>query len=98
MTSAKWTGRQAKFGQVDELLQSLKYQIAELAGLCKTADVGLRKTASEILRADDKLLLGLQKLANDLDLGHEEENSTGGRIRDLCARYIAFFILGLFLH
>jgi hypothetical protein len=65
----------------------LKYQIAELAGLCKTADVGLRKTGSEILRADDKLLLGLQKLASGLDPGYEEEDGTANRIRELCARY-----------
>jgi hypothetical protein len=50
--------------------------------------VGLRKTASEILRVDDKLLLGLQKLASDLDPGYQEEDGTANRIRDLCVRYL----------
>jgi hypothetical protein len=87
------TGKiRANFGQVDELLQNLKYQTAELTVLCKTADVELRKTASEILRVDDKILMGLQKLASDLDLGYQEEDSTANRIRDLCARYIALLV------
>lgn len=50
--------------------------------------MGLRKTASEILRVDDKLLLGLQKLASDLDPGYQEEDGTANHIRDLCARYL----------
>ena len=74
----------------------MKYQIAELASLCKTADVGLRKTGSEILRVDDKLLLGLQKLASGLDLGCEVEDGTVNWIRELCARYTRLFALRCF--
>jgi len=55
--------------------------------------VGLRKTASEILRVDDKLLLSLQKLASDLDPGYQEDDGTANRVRDLCARYILFLLL-----
>ncbi len=55
--------------------------------------MGLRKTASEILRVDDKVLLGLQKLASDLDPGFQGDGGTTNRIRDLCARYIASFVL-----
>jgi hypothetical protein len=56
----------------------------------------LRKTASEILRVDDKLLLGLQKLASGLDPGYQEEDGTANRIQDLCARYVTFFIPACF--
>jgi hypothetical protein len=71
----------------------LKFQTVELTAKCKAADVGLRKTASEMLRLDDKLLLGVQKLGSDLDPGYEDEVSIANRVRDLCARQVIFSLL-----
>jgi plasmid stabilization system protein ParE len=39
-----------------------------------------------MLRADDKLLTSLQKLADDLDLGRPMDDEIHQRIQELCAR------------
>lgn len=71
----------------------MKYQTAELSTQCKAADVVLRKTTSEMLRLDDKLLVGLQKLGSDLDPGCEDEDGIANRVRDLCARQVIFLFI-----
>jgi hypothetical protein len=71
---------------VEELLQSLRFQITELETQRKAADTAMHKTASEIVREDDKLLLSLQKLASDLEPSKPEDDEDAQRIRDLCAR------------
>jgi hypothetical protein len=64
-------------------------QVKELEQQSKAADIELRKTASEILRAHDKLLMSLQTLASDLDPISTETDHSSQRERDLCARYVA---------
>jgi chromosome segregation ATPase len=72
--------------QVKELVQSLSYEISELESQIKTTDTSLSMTASEILKADDKLLGSLQKLAGDLDLEKPKDDEIRQRIQELCAR------------
>ncbi len=72
----------------------MRYQISELESNCKAADAGLRKSAAEILKMDDRLLAGLQKLANELEPGQPEDEDIGERVRDMCARHVRLYILG----
>lgn len=73
--------------QVEELVQSLSHEISELESQLKEADTSSRVAASEVLRADDKLLTSLQKLADDLDLGKPRDDEIHRRIQELCTRY-----------
>lgn len=73
---------------MDELSQSLAYQISDLEQQSKEAEASVKQTVDSVLRADDKLLLSLQKLAADLDPEKPETHDTINRIKELCARYI----------
>jgi len=73
--------------QVEELIQGLQYQKVDLELQAKGAESNVRQTVEGILRADDKLLQSLQKLASDLDPGSDDDEIID-RIRELCARYI----------
>lgn len=48
----------------------------------------MRKTASEVLRVDDKLLSNLQTLVGDIMPGQTEEDDAAQEVRELCTRYI----------
>ena len=74
--------------QIDEIIRSLTFQISEMEIASKAAETSLRKSASDILRADDKLLSNLQKLASSVVPGRNEEDDTAQQVRELCARYI----------
>lgn len=74
---------------MEELLQALSFQVAELEAQAKAADVNFNQMALETLREDDRLLASLQKLANDLDPGSPEDDHLARRIRELCARYLS---------
>jgi len=54
----------------------------------KVSDASVKQTVDNILQSDDKLLLSLQKLASDLELGESDDDDTMTRIRELCARYL----------
>jgi ribosomal protein L25 (general stress protein Ctc) len=75
-----------KTAQVDELLQTLQFRISELDTQNKTTSAFLSQAAAEILRADDKLILSLQKLSAELETGNSDDGDKAERIRDLCAR------------
>jgi hypothetical protein len=80
---------------IEELSQSLLYQIADLEQQSKTTEAGLKQTVDSILKSDDKLLLSLQKLASDLDPGRPEDDDMIARIRELCARLIKHTVEGI---
>lgn len=72
--------------QIDELSEGLSQRIAEQLQQRKSTDASLNQTTAEFLRADDKLLLSLQKLANELEPERPEDAELSGRIHNLCAR------------
>jgi hypothetical protein len=72
------------------LIRDLAFQITEIEETGRAAETSLRKTASDVLRADDKLLANLQTLATDNSLRRIDEHDTVQIIRELCARYISF--------
>lgn len=80
---------------IEELSQSLLYQIGDIEQQSKTIEAEARQTVDSILKSDDKLLLSLQKLASDLDPGKPEDDDTIAKIRDLCARLIKHTVEGI---
>ncbi|KAN0095353.1 hypothetical protein V8E51_016064 [Hyaloscypha variabilis] len=80
---------------VEELSQSLKYQILDLEQQSKASEAGVKQTVDNILKSDDKLLLSLQKLASDLDPVQSEDDDVIARIRELCARLIKHTVEGI---
>ena len=67
--------------------QSLIYQVADLEQQAKDMEIEVKQTVDSVLRADDKLLTSLQKLAADLEPEKTDNFDTIARIRELCARY-----------
>lgn len=80
---------------MDELSQSLLYQVADLEQQSKEAEIAVKQTVDSVLKADDKLLLSLQKLAADLEPEKLESDDTIARIRELCARLIKHTVEGV---
>lgn len=74
--------------QVEEILQSLRFQITEIEAQRNAAKLSLHNNASEMMRSDDKLLLSFQKLASDLEPAQPKDDENEKRVRDLCARYV----------
>ena len=62
------------------------FQITVIEESSKVAETNLRKTASDVLRADDKFLTILQALARDKISERNEEDDAVQTVRDLCAR------------
>lgn len=92
----KWNVEKAQMSAaVEELAQSLKYQSTDLALQCKTAESTVRQTVDGILKADDKMLGSLQKLASDLEPGSVDDEAVVARIRELCARWISPLLFSL---
>ncbi|KAH7416882.1 hypothetical protein BKA64DRAFT_691421 [Cadophora sp. MPI-SDFR-AT-0126] len=80
---------------IEGLSQSLTYQITDLEQQCKASEVGVKQTVDSILKSDDKLLLSLQKLSNDLEPGRSDDDEVITRIRELCARLIKHTVEGI---
>lgn len=80
---------------IEELSQSLLYQIADIEQQSKATEAGVKQTVDSILKSDDKLLLSLQKLASDLDPGRPEDDTIIVRIRELCAGLIKHTVEGI---
>jgi hypothetical protein len=80
---------------IEELSQSLLYQISDIEQQCKTTEANVKQTVDTILRSDDKLLSSLQKLASDLNPGAPEDDDLISKIRDLCARLIKHTVEGI---
>lgn len=74
--------------QVEEILQSLRFQITEIEAQRNAAKLSLHNNASEMMRSDDKLLLSFQKLASDLEPAQPKDDENEKCVRDLCARYV----------
>lgn len=92
----KWEAEKSQVNSaVEELSQNLMYQLSDLEQQTKISQSGIKQTVDGILKADDKLLSSLQKLAGELDPGSSEDNDTVARIRDLCARYIKHTVDGV---
>lgn len=72
---------------MDELSAGLSQRIAEHLQQRKITDASCNHTAVEFLRADDRLLLSLQKLAGELEPEKKEDAEVSGQIHNLCARY-----------
>lgn len=75
--------------------QSLLYQTADIEQQSKEAEITVKQTIDSVLKADDKLLLSLQKLAADLEPEKPESYDTMARIRELCARLIKHTVEGV---
>jgi hypothetical protein len=80
---------------IEEISQSLLYQIADIEQQSKVAETGVKQTVDSILKSDDKLLLSLQKLASDLGPGQPEDDTMIVRVRELCARLIKHTVEGI---
>ncbi len=80
---------------IEELSQTLLYQIADIEQQSKATEAGAKQTVDDILKSDDKLLLSLQKLASDLDPGRPEDDATIEKIRNLSARLIKHTVEGI---
>ncbi|QSZ37760.1 hypothetical protein DSL72_008859 [Monilinia vaccinii-corymbosi] len=92
----KWEAEKGQANSVvEELCQNLMYQLSDLEQQSKMSQSSIKQTVDGILKADDKLLASLQKLAGELDPGSSEDNDTIVRIRDLCARYIKHTVDGV---
>jgi hypothetical protein len=75
--------------------QGLMYQITDLEQQSKLSESTARQTVNDILKADDKLLASLQKLASDLDPINTDDNDTIARIKELSARLIKNTVEGI---
>ncbi|KAI9049955.1 hypothetical protein LZ554_006102 [Drepanopeziza brunnea f. sp. 'monogermtubi'] len=92
----KWEAEKASItAAIEELSQSLVYQISDLEQQGKTHEARLRMSVDGILRSDDKLLLSLEKLSGDLEHGSEGKEADVGRIRELCAMLIKHTVEGI---
>lgn len=89
----KWTAEREQLSQeLDEVCEALAQTVSEQSQQRKATDASLNQTAAEFLRADDRLLSSLQKLAGELDAEKPEDAEVSNRIHNLCARcyYTAF--------
>ena len=75
--------------QNDELLARLKENVNGFEAHLKTTDNTIRDTAAEIFRADDKILLGLQRLSGESDLEKLRDNDAEQHVKHLCARHVS---------
>ncbi len=73
----------------------MTYQTLDLEQQLKTSEASVKQIVEGLLKSDDKLLLSLQKLANDLDPGRPENDDIIARIRELCARLIKYTVEGI---
>lgn len=92
----KWaSSREQLSAEMDELSAGLSQRIAEHLQQRKITDASYNHTAVEFLRADDRLLLSLQKLAGELEPERKEDAEVSGQINHLCARLIKFTVQGI---
>ncbi|KAL1839406.1 hypothetical protein VTJ49DRAFT_1537 [Mycothermus thermophilus] len=78
-----------------ELLHSLNSRILDLDQQTQGAGATIPKTVDTLLRADDKLLTSLQKLAWELETEDAEEKQDVAMLRETCARLIKFTVEGV---
>ncbi|KAL2270533.1 hypothetical protein VTJ83DRAFT_2717 [Remersonia thermophila] len=73
-----------------ELLHSLRSRVLDLDQQTQGAEATIPKTVDSLLRADDKLLSHLQRLAGELETEDAEEKQDVAVLRETCARLIKF--------
>jgi hypothetical protein len=82
-----WDNNHSNGNQVEELSQSLKYQTSDLEQQDKESEASVKLLTENLLRSDDKLLAGMQKLVMDLDPARSPESEDViPKLKGLCAR------------
>lgn len=76
-----------RVSQVLEISQILSQRVQELEDQRQTSNSDLVRTATDFCKADDKLLVNLQRLASEIETARPEENEHAVRLRTLCAKY-----------
>ncbi|PSR81085.1 hypothetical protein BD289DRAFT_454963 [Coniella lustricola] len=89
----KWeSDRKGLDASVELLSQGLSYRVSELEQHDQHANEDMTALVDDLLHADDKLLLSLQKLGWELGTDDPEESESVSKLREICARLIKYTV------